>query len=333
MIKIPIVSLLAEKLYKSYFDFYNLVLEKKIRKKRILLRLKRLSSNKIFLSFGEFKHTNNKVVVNIYLFNRQKLNYKLKFKRNYFKTFKFYDNKLKIKFNKIAKKGIFSIFGKNNKINLSIKKSFGDHNVIKYLTFFYKKFLKKKMFKLNKYIYLKQLIFLNKSKYNYMFLSHLKKHLELNFNKNVEFNLVDLKRFYSNSDILSNAIKTKITKNRRKLSRFLNKLRKKVKVKKIFSTNKTFKLEKNRNLLRSYIFFKLEHKTLSGFRLEAAGRLTKRYTASRSRYVFKYKGNLADINSSIKGLSSVMLKGNLKPNIQYTKLNSKTRIGSFGVKG
>jgi hypothetical protein len=177
MIKIPIVSLLAEKLYKSYFDFYNLVLEKKIRKKRILLRLKRLSSNKIFLSFGEFKHTNNKVVVNIYLFNRQKLNYKLKFKRNYFKTFKFYDNKLKIKFNKIAKKGIFSIFGKNNKINLSIKKSFGDHNVIKYLTFFYKKFLKKKMFKLIKYIYLKQLIFLNKSKYNYMFLSHLKKHL------------------------------------------------------------------------------------------------------------------------------------------------------------
>ena len=37
--------------------------------------------------------------------------------------------------------------------------------------------------------------------------------------------------------------------------------------------------------------------------------------------------------SSVKGYSSVLLRGNFKPNLQYTKLNSKSRIGSFGVKG
>jgi hypothetical protein len=29
----------------------------------------------------------------------------------------------------------------------------------------------------------------------------------------------------------------------------------------------------------------------------------------------------------------VMLRGNLRSNLQYSKLKSKTRIGSFGIKG
>jgi hypothetical protein len=29
----------------------------------------------------------------------------------------------------------------------------------------------------------------------------------------------------------------------------------------------------------------------------------------------------------------VLLKSNLKSNLQYTKLKSKSRIGSFGIKG
>jgi hypothetical protein len=67
--------------------------------------------------------------------------------------------------------------------------------------------------------------------------------------------------------------------------------------------------------------------------LETSGRLTRRYTASRSVSKLIYKGNLLNINSSYNGLSSVLLKGNQKSNIQYTKLKSKTRIGSFGIKG
>ena len=85
--------------------------------------------------------------------------------------------------------------------------------------------------------------------------------------------------------------------------------------------------------LSQFIIKKLKYKDVTGFRIEAKGRLTKRYTASRSLLKVKYKGNLLNIDSSLKGLSSVLLKGNLKSNIQYTKLASKSRIGSFGIKG
>ena len=67
--------------------------------------------------------------------------------------------------------------------------------------------------------------------------------------------------------------------------------------------------------------------------MEAKGRLTRRFTASRSVSKLRYKGNLMNIDSSFRGLSTVLLKGNLRSNVQYTKLNSKTRIGSFGIKG
>lgn len=86
-------------------------------------------------------------------------------------------------------------------------------------------------------------------------------------------------------------------------------------------------------ILKNNVFNDLKYRHVTGFRLEARGRLSRRYTASRSVFKLKYKGNLLNLDSSIVGLSSVMLKGNLKSNLQYTKLNSKTRIGSFGLKG
>ena len=72
---IPQATELATKLIKSYFNLYNLKLERKIRSNKLLRRLRKLSSNKIYVSNGEFKHTNNKVVITLYLFNRQKFNH------------------------------------------------------------------------------------------------------------------------------------------------------------------------------------------------------------------------------------------------------------------
>ena len=77
----------------------------------------------------------------------------------------------------------------------------------------------------------------------------------------------------------------------------------------------------------------LKHKSVSGIRLEAAGRLTKRNTAARSVFKVRYKGNIKNIDSSDKGLSTVMLRGHAKSNLQYSILKSKIRIGSFGLKG
>lgn len=91
--------------------------------------------------------------------------------------------------------------------------------------------------------------------------------------------------------------------------------------------------KKNSDNLKKVILDDIKYKRVSGVRLEAAGRLTKRYTASRSQYKFKYKGNLSNTYTTIQGYPSSLIRGNEKPNLQYTKLNSKSRIGSFGVKG
>ena len=121
----------------------------------------------------------------------------------------------------------------------------------------------------------------------------------------------------------------------------MNILKRKVKIKdkKHLYCQPIFKSNLNKNLLvkqkslQKVVLQNIKYKHITGFRLEASGRLTRRYTASRSQHKVRYKGNLVNVYSSIKGYPSSILRGNFKPNLQYTKLNSKSRIGSFGVKG
>ncbi len=72
---------------------------------------------------------------------------------------------------------------------------------------------------------------------------------------------------------------------------------------------------------------------MGGIRLEVAGRLTRRYRADRALFKVKWKGGLKNIDSSYKGLSSVNMRGYVNPNVEYSILASKRRIGSFAVKG
>ena len=85
--------------------------------------------------------------------------------------------------------------------------------------------------------------------------------------------------------------------------------------------------------LENTVLNSIKHKPVSGIRIEASGRLSRRITAARSVFKVKYLGNLKNIDSSSKGFSSVILRGHVRSNLQYTKLNSKTRIGAFGIKG
>lgn len=223
-----------------------------------------------------------------------------------------------------------------------------------YLIKFYKKLVKKSLQKIKFYLYYKQLSYINESVYKYTYLQIIKGYLEKIYNKKVEFNLINIKYHYLNSDILSESIILKTRKNRRRLLIYISKLILKVK---IYKTNKNvyYKQDLNKlniikttndpieNLLdnktrpgledlKPVVLDEIKYKRLSGVRLEASGRLTRRYTASRSVTKLRYKGNLINADSSYKGLSTVLLKGNLKSNIQYSKLKSKTRIGSFGIK-
>lgn len=366
---IPQATVSTIKLIKGYLNIYNLNLERKMRKARLLRRFRKLSSHKTYVSNGEFKHTNDKVIITLYTYNRQKYNYLSVLKKRYLSLF--YNKKKRKKLNKrfflIKYKGLeylkkanidkFTLIKKLNKLkvkNKLILMKYKSVYINDYLIKFYKKWVKKSLQKIKIYIYYRQLLYINESKYNYTYLQILKNYIEKIYNKKVEFNLINLKYHYLNSDILSESITLKITRNRKKLLKYLKRLLIKVKIHK---THKNVYYEPNLNKLnliknitdpvesllhnksrpkgesvKKVVLEEIKYKRLAGVRFEASGRLTRRYTASRSLRKLKYKGNLVNVDSSYKGLSTVILKGNLRSNLQFTKMKSKTRIGSFGIK-
>lgn len=353
---IPVASRLVIKLIKGYLNSYNLNIESKLRKERLRRRIRKLSTNKIFVSDGEFKHTNDKVSITLYVYNRQKLNYLLKLKKRYtslFKKEKFL-NKLKL----IRKVGL-NILEKqqeNIKVLTNVLPNYNS-KVYSIQNLYYKDFIIKSLKRLKYYMLYKQLLYINKTKFEYSYLQGLINLIRKIYKKNVEFNIINLKYFYFNSDIFTQPLVLKLRKER-KLLRYLKSLVKKSKINKIkldersryffdlenlFTVNNDFDTRNNflndfikqnkTEYLKKVVLNNIKYKRVSGVRIEGAGRLTKRYTASRSQHKVRYKGNLVNVYSSIKGYPSSILRGNLKPNLQYTKLNSKSRIGSFGVKG
>jgi len=135
-----------------------------------------------------------------------------------------------------------------------------------------------------------------------------------------------------NSDIYSKAIALKLRNRNNKLLRILKKALLRIKLPRLFDLYSNDNINKNitrkKDLLNN-----IKYKLISGVRFEASGRLTRRLIASRAIFKFRYVGSLKNIYSSYVGLSSVMLRGYLKSNIEYTLINSKTRNGAFGLKG
>lgn len=348
------------KLIKNYFNLYNSNLEVNLRKDKLRLRFKKLSSNKIYVSNGTFKHTNNEVIITLYVYNRQKINYTFFIKRkfNNLLTKNITNNLLTLR------SKIQDYIKKNNNTILEIlqnennKQLYNKYNSLNTRYFernFFNFIIKKVAIKYKKYFLYKQMLYINKSKFNYNYLSYLSNLLNKIYNKNVQFDIINLKYFYLNSDILTESILLKIRRDRRKLLKKLKFLLIRSKINKISKlinykpiSKNTLNLSKNIDPI-SYLILNdvnknkksvkktalslIKYKRVTGVRLEVSGRLTRRFTASRSLSKLRYKGNLIDIDSSYLGLSSVYLRGNLRSNVQYTKLKSKTRIGSFGFKG
>lgn len=339
---IPVTDSYALNIIKIYFSLFNRNIERKLRTKRLRFRSRKFTTNKVYISNGEFKHTNDKVIINIYMFNRQINNYRYLTKtiksklRRYIEVSKdLFFKKAKI----LKKKALSSLF--LNQIKMLKSKNLRTRNYITInMDRFCKRIINRQRKKRLLYWYYKQIKFINKSKFTYIYLQYLKQQLSVIYNKRVEFNFINLKRFYLNSDIVSEFLTKKIRFKRKKASAYLNKVKNKIIVKRIkhlLVNNKVNKLGKKINLtntkLSRSIINNLKYRSVTGFRVEARGRLTKRYTASRTVLRMEYKGNLLNIDSSIKGLSSVLLKGNLRSNIQYTQLAYKSRIGSFGIRG
>lgn len=182
------------------------------------------------------------------------------------------------------------------------------------------------------------------------------------YDKKVEINIIKLKYLYLDGNILTLAVANKLKdRNKRvlKVVRMALKLSKRPYISKFFSKLSYFNnlntvfIKKNFSFFItnsnvplnidliykpiSYksriMFYYLKHKIVSGIKLQGSGRLTKRLTASRSITKSIGKGSLKNIVSSYSGLSSVVLRGYVKSNLQYTKINSYNRIGAYGIKG
>jgi Mitochondrial ribosomal protein (VAR1) len=257
----------------------------------------------------------------------------------------------------------------------------------------YNKFLNKTILEKEIVIitYFKLLLNLNKYKFEDKFILKLKPFISKIYNKEVEFNVVNLKAVYLNSDIFTQAISQKLRNRNNRLLTILKYFLYMIKLPKVNLLKERFthvnignlwvnrisnltiealslnnpkdninqllidlfptsnflrKLEVketvlNDNISKShisndllfYVLNTLKYKNMAGVRLEAKGRLTRRLTASRSVFKIKWKGSLKNIDSSYKGLSSVILRGHVKSNIQYSIIKSKTRNGAFGLKG
>ena len=210
---------------------------------------------------------------------------------------------------------------------------------------YYEKYFYKTKYKIllekeiKRIVYYKQLLSLNKSKFEDNYLSRLKPLISKIYKKDIEFNIINLKNISLDSNIFTKAISLKIKNRKNKLLKVLRRSLDTI----VLASSKTRKMinnyytpnniENNNKTLLNTIYNTIKYKKIAGARLEAKGRLTRRLTASRSVFKIKWKGSLKNLDSSYRRLSSVMLRGNTRSNIQYSIINSKTRNGAFGVKG
>lgn len=338
------------KLVKGYFNSYHLELESLLRKERLRRRFRKISTNKIFISDGEFKHTNDKVNITLYVYNRQKLNYLLKLKKRYIRLFS--KAKFMRKLKLIRNQALTILKQQKNKSTVLVN-ALPKYNAKIYSVenIYYNRFIKKSLNRLKYYMLYKQILYINKAKFENSYIQGLINIIKKIYNKNVEFNIINLKYFYFNSNIYSQPLELKI-KKKRKVLRYLKVLIRKAKIKNIKLTEKSknfFTVNNfdqnnlingliqqnttNTEYLKKIILNEIKYKRVSGVRLEASGRLTRRFSASRSQSRTKYKGNLENAYSSIKGYPTPVLRGNFKANLQRTVINSTSRVGAFGVKG
>ena len=377
---LPVADKVVIKLIKSYFNFYSRKLEGKIKSKRLRIRIRRLSTNRIFVSRAEFKHTNSKVTVTLYIYNRQK-----KYFFNKIRRLKTLTGLREISFIRkirlIKSQGLAIIKKVQNvqKKKLFLETPLYDNvNFKNYAKQYYKNYIVKSLQKEMLNIHYKRIVYFNRSKFENTRLFGLTNILKKVYNKHVEFNLVNLKYLHLNSDILSESIAIKLKKRKNRLLRVLKASMRMIKYRPLnkltilddtySKANKTWFLKKVQNLkVNSFLSYvgknkdvldkllqkifpyytndkpfnflvntvlnSIKNKSINGVRVEAAGRLSRRFTAAKSVFKFKYIGNLKNLDSSYKGLSSVLLRGHVKSNLQFTKIKSKTRIGSFGLKG
>jgi len=328
------------------------------------LRRRKFSIVKTYISKQEIKHENNNIIIRLCLYNKEKMLYKKhifklykkilfsknskknvkllslkKFFKSNNKKFNFFNEKLKFlsKFNtNLISKMYYNLLLRYKKYSYLLYNVKRDKNLF---------FLKRKIIFFN----------FNVFKYNVCNFLGIKNILNIIYGKRIELNLTNLKYIYSDSNILTEALAKKLKDRKNNVLKNIIKAIALVRIPSIIENeyitncNKTaFNKDLNNFYIKSIINFNhlmyvpleklsivlynFKFKTINGIRIQGTGRLTKRLTALRSISKFKQKGTLKNIYSSSNKISTVMLKGYMKSNLQYIKNNYNNRNGSYGIK-
>lgn len=339
-------------LNKLFGTYCNMLQNKiKVLFKRRRDNKSRYSANKIYVSRAELKHTNTKILITLYTYNKQKLSIERYIRKLVTLT----------KINKIlVEEDMKYVITHKNRIIHLLKNKFLvfkkwrmaffilTNNLLNYLVLNIKRKklykvptynirLLKKFFKLQKLLFnYTKIVNFNKSKFNNLVLNlknlGLINLIEKIYGKKIEIKLIELKSIHLNSDIFSSAVALKLRDRKNKAVRVLRKAV--LQMVKIPDLHTLITFDDNvQNMNKNNILNTIKQQIVSGVRFEASGRLTRRLTAMRSVFKYRYVGSLKNIRSSFNNKSSTMLRGNVKSNSQYTIINSKTRNGAFGLKG
>lgn len=298
-----------DNIFNIYFNFNNIS--------------DRYTIKRVFIGTSDIKHSIDNIIINVYVFNKEKIYYLNKIKLlNINKKLNLLEN-IKCKKLKIFKINYKYLY---NSLNLNLRKNL-------YLSFLYKFYISK--------------LFFNNFKFNIININNLNNLLTNIFRKKIIFNIINIKYLHLDNSLLVDAITRKLRDRNKKALRVLKKglalskipvihplllLRGKNTTNEINNFNYKNIFNEIDNI-RNNIIEHMKNTHIIGVRLEGKGRLTKRLTASRSVYKKIYKGTLNNIYSSMQGYSSVLCKGFQKSSVDYINKNSYNRNGSYGIKG
>jgi hypothetical protein len=167
------------------------------------------------------------------------------------------------------------------------------------------------------------------------------------YNQKVVFRVIQLRYLQLNSSILAQHLADALAKGGRSPLGLLRRVFRNVRIPKInphsldnsllenstlLDRISTLNIENINKLTRNEILLSTYYKRISGLRVQIAGRLNRRSVAARSVVKTDQVGYLKNIDSSLKGRSVGLIRGFLRPNLDFSSFSSKTRNGAFTVR-
>jgi hypothetical protein len=283
-------------------DIFNIYFNKSYNLNKYINGANNKLTKNIYIDILDIKLFINKLIINIHIYNREKIWIIKKLK--FLKMKKIYNIVNLYLYREILKKKLFfynyyicKLFFNNYKFNT--------HNLLKIKNIFNVLFLKK--------------IVLRFSSIKYV---HTNNNLLLKFlTKKINLRKITVLKLLRKSIKYANIAKINFLLKIKKINKHINN--------KFYNNMKLFI---NRKKIKNSIFFGSSNIHLLGLRLEAKGRITKRLKASRSLKKIKYKGSLINIYSTINKNSTSHYKGFEKSNISYVKHNNYNILGTYGLK-